>query len=230
MKFNFSPTKEFKEKAKARFLAAFDARYPAPPPVFARPRAPEFILAMRALVIVLAIAAVVIGGASVYADTANVPADNPLYPLKRLDESVQLTLTVPAAKPQLEATLAARRANEIIDLAERHPTSTLLPRLANDLTNAVSASLSGAENETKHAPAISSSAAPTSASTGTLAPRNVPAEGRVPRFATSTVITPHASTTFSAPARRIGERSGDGVRDPPFVPEPLFFARRRRFL
>ncbi len=142
MKFNFSPSKEFKERTKARFLAAFDARYPTP----LRPRTSEFVLAIRALAIVLGIAAVALGSATVYADTQNVPADNPLYPLKRLGESVQLTLTVPAAKPQLEATLAARRAGEITDLAERHPSSTLLPNLAQDLANAVTASLGGTEN------------------------------------------------------------------------------------
>lgn len=143
MKFDFSPSKEFGKKAKERFLAAFDARYPTPAATLpARPS--EFILAMRSLAIVLAAAAIVFGGASVYADTANVPADNLLYPLKRLSESVQLALTVPAAKPQLEASLAARRAGEITDLAARNPTSTILPSLTSDLTRAVDTSIRSA--------------------------------------------------------------------------------------
>lgn len=145
MKFNFSPSKEFEKKAKARFLAVFDAHYPAP----AHPRASEFILAMRALAVVLGCAAVVFGGASVYAETKNVPADNPLYPLKRLSESVQLALTAPSAKPQLEASLAARRADEITDIAERHPSSTLISHLTNDLNTAVDASISGADEEAR---------------------------------------------------------------------------------
>ncbi len=143
MKFNFSPSKKFKEETKTRFLAAFDTRYPTP----VRPRASEFVLAIRAFAIVLGIAAVALGGATVYADTRDVSADSPLYPLKRLGESVQLALTVPAVQPQFEASLAARRANEITDLAERHPSSTLLPNLAHDLDSAVTASLGGAENK-----------------------------------------------------------------------------------
>jgi hypothetical protein len=141
MKFNFLPSREFAEKAKGRFLAVFDARYPAS----LRPRASEFVLAMRALAIVLAVAAVVLGGASVYADTTNVAADNPLYPLKRLSESVQLALTKSQAKPQFEASRAARRADEITELEARHPTSTLLPILASDLDDAVNTSISAAE-------------------------------------------------------------------------------------
>lgn len=141
MKFNFLPSREFAEKAKGRFLAVFDARYPAP----LRSRASEFVLAVRALAVVLAVAAVVLGGASVYADTNNVAADNPLYPLKRLSESVQLALTKSQAKPQFVASQAARRADEITELETRHPTSTLLPSLANDLDDAVNVSISDAE-------------------------------------------------------------------------------------
>lgn len=158
MKFNFLPSKEFKEKAKTRFLAVFDAQFPAS----ARPRASEFVLAMRALAVVLGVAAVVFGGASVYADTQNVAADNPLYPLKRLSESVQLSLTPGTAKLQVEASIAARRAEEIADLEERHPSSTLLPGLTKDLTKAVRASMNeegGDENDNAAVNATSSESA-----------------------------------------------------------------------
>lgn len=180
MKFDLPPSKEFKEKAKGRFLAAFDAHYPVP----ARPRPSEFILAMRALAIVLGCVAVIFGGASVYADTTNVPADNILYPLKRLTESVQLVLTVPSARPQLEATFAAQRAVEISDLAERHPSSTLIPHLENDLNVAVNASIKGAENgvapvhvpsaNTMIAPHMPSVANPPSAANTSTGPDAVP--------------------------------------------------------
>ena len=143
----FKPSREFNKKLKSRFLAAFDAHYPV---VMNRPS--EFILAAKALAGVLALAAIVLGGASVYADTKNVSADNPLYPLKRFGESVQLALATPEEKPQLEAALATRRADEITDLEDRHPTSTLLPKLASDFGNAVSSSIDNEEQEEKKNP------------------------------------------------------------------------------
>ena len=150
MKFNFSPSKEFKEKTKTRFLAVFDAHNPAL--AAARPRTSEFVLALRAFAIVLACVAVVFGGAATYADTKNVPADNPLYPLKRLSESVQLALTAPVAKPELEATFAEQRASEITDLSKRHPSSTLIPHLAGDLSAAVDAAVAENGNDNIQAP------------------------------------------------------------------------------
>ncbi len=169
MKFDFSPSEEFARKAKERFLATFDARYPA-----ARSAgAPRFIFVLKAAAGIAAVFAVLLGGASVYADTRNVSADNPLYPLKRLTESVQLALTTPAAKPQLEATFAARRAGEITDLEDRHPTSTLLPKLASDLAGAVNASIGDAERQNVAASSsvVMSVSTSTSTSTATSAPK-----------------------------------------------------------
>lgn len=183
MKFNFSPSKEFKEKTKEGFLAAFDARYPAS----ARPRPSEFVLALRALAIVLAVVVVTLGGTSVYADTANVPAESPLYPLKRLGETVQLALTLSDAKPQLEASFAARRAAEITDLETQHPTSTLLPRLANDLANSVNDSLNGAGNEGRHDEGASASfAAPSSTASSTPPGARFVAPSGTPPFFSAT--------------------------------------------
>jgi hypothetical protein len=136
-----SPSRTFKKKAKTRFLAAFDARHPV------LQRTPQYVLVLRAFTVVVAVIAVALGGVSVYADTTNVPADNPLYSLKRLSESVQLAFTKVEAKPELEASFAVRRADEIAELEERHPTSTLLPGLAVGLGEALDDSIRGIEKE-----------------------------------------------------------------------------------
>lgn len=138
MKLNFSPSKEFLRNAKGRFLASFDARYPVPRPA-------TLVLAMKALSAVLGVVVLTLGGASVYADTQNVPADSPLYPLKRLNESVQLALTKSQTKPNVAAALAVRRADEIDELTDRHPTSSLLPKLADDLNVAINTSIDSLE-------------------------------------------------------------------------------------
>jgi hypothetical protein len=139
----FAPPQKFREMAKGRFLAVFDARYPAH--THGRAAYPQFLFAVKALAGALAAAAIVLGGVSVYADTKNVPADSPLYPLKRLSETVQLAVTAPSAKADLQATFAVKRAAEISDLSARHPTSTLLAGLANDLDTDVSSSLGSVE-------------------------------------------------------------------------------------
>lgn len=144
MKFKFLPSKEFAKAAKQRYLAVFDAHNPVPVPAHSHPR---FIFAMKISVGALAVAAIVLGSASVYADTANVPADSPLYALKRLGESVQLAVAPPAAQADLQASLAARRANEVNDLESRKPTSAIISKLSDDVDTAVNASIKAA-NET----------------------------------------------------------------------------------
>ncbi len=137
----FAPAKTFEEKSRMRFLAVFDAHYP-----IARPS--RFILIAKAFAATLAVAAIVLGGVSAYADTMNVSVESPLYPLKRAAESIQLAFTPAAAKPELQATFAVRRVAEITDLEARHPTSTLLPGLAADLAadvdNSIGDSAAGA--------------------------------------------------------------------------------------
>jgi len=136
-----TPPKGFEEKTKTRFLATFDARFFGE---HARPS--RFIFIVKTFAATVAAAAIVLGGVSAYADVQNVPADSSLYPWKRVGETVRLALTPPAAKPQLVATLATRRANEITDLEGRHPTSSLLPALAGDLETDVEDSIAGAEH------------------------------------------------------------------------------------
>jgi hypothetical protein len=137
-----SPSEAFKQKTKGRFLATFDAHNP-----MARNTGSQLVFGMKVFAATVAILVVVLGSASAYADTANVAADSPLYPLKRLSESVQLAVATPATKSQLEATFAARRATEITDLESRNPTSTLIGKLSTDLTTEVGASISGTEHE-----------------------------------------------------------------------------------
>jgi hypothetical protein len=131
------PRKEFKEQTKTAFLAVFDAANPNTRTSHSITAAARAFIAGGALVAIFA-------GVSVYADTANVPADSTLYPLKRLSENVQLALTPVAQKPQLQATFADRRAAEISDLSTRKPTSTIIAGLDNDLDSDVDNSISAA--------------------------------------------------------------------------------------
>jgi hypothetical protein len=150
-----APRKEFIERGKERFLAAYDASalaHGAQDGAYSynrQPARPAYITAFFKVGIG-AMAALCIGvGLSAYADTANVPPTNPLYPLKRLSENVQLAVTPTPEKPQLEATFAVRRANEIEDLQTSQPSSTLIPKLTSDLDEDISSSLNMNDDEGK---------------------------------------------------------------------------------
>ena len=132
-----APREEFIAHGKERFLAAFDASALASDRVERTAGMATFFK-----IGVVAMAAVcVAAGMSVYADTANVSATNPLYPLKRLSENVQLALTPASQKAQLQATFAVRRVKEIDALQASHPTSPLIPALTHDLDSEISSSL-----------------------------------------------------------------------------------------
>lgn len=135
------PRKEFTKETKTTFLAVFDATHPDARSAHAHgiTRLARSFIAVGALVAVFA-------GMSVYADTANVGVESPLYPLKRLGESVQLAVAPPAEKAQLQATFATRRADEISDLETKNPTSTSIAGLSNDLNTSLSASLNDEQN------------------------------------------------------------------------------------
>jgi len=129
-----SPDETFIKKTKSRFLAAFDAYYGTRVVHGYSATAKVFATVLAAIAIV--------ASASVYADTSNVAPDNSLYSFKRLSERVQLQLTPAARKPQLQATFAIRRMDEISDLQARKPSSTALSALNDDLNAAVNASVS----------------------------------------------------------------------------------------
>lgn len=143
------PRKEFMAQGRERFLAAFDASALARNARPVRARAdgrgrPAYVTTLFKIGVgALAVLAVGVG-LSAYADTANVSATNPLYPLKRLSENVQLALAPAAEKPQLQATFAVRRANEIASLQASAPSSTLIPQLTTDLDQDISSSLNAA--------------------------------------------------------------------------------------
>lgn len=96
------------------FLAAYDQKFGA----VAEPSF-RFAFAMRmaggAFVVLLGI----VGSASVYANAENVPAESPLYSLKRLNESMRLVLASEEDRPHLELELIERRVKEIDALKEK---------------------------------------------------------------------------------------------------------------
>ena len=105
------PRRKFLNASKGAFLAVYDIRYRH----MLRPSS-HLPSIYRLSISLVALVAISTAGASVYADNQNVPADSPLYPLKRLSESVQIVLASSADKPQLQAKLAARRGEEIAQL------------------------------------------------------------------------------------------------------------------
>jgi hypothetical protein len=132
------PRKEFMTQGRENFLAAFDT---SPLATNARPAPrPYLTIFFKAGIGVVAALCVAVG-VSAYADTANVPATSPLYPLKRLSENVQVALAPTSEKAQLQATFAVRRANEIVALQASAPSSTLIPKLTSDLDREISSSL-----------------------------------------------------------------------------------------
>jgi hypothetical protein len=141
------PREEFMTKGKERFLAAFDASELARNARAASAQArPAYVtMFFKAGVGVMAMLAVGVG-LSAYADTANVAVTNPLYPLKRISENVRLALAPTAEKPQLEATFAVRRADEIATLQASAPASPLIPKLTNDMDQDIDSSLAAAVN------------------------------------------------------------------------------------
>lgn len=138
MRFDFEPARTFKDDARRKFLAAFDARHPGDRRTFWITTAARFLAAAAAIV------AIVMSGATVYADAANVPAWSPLYPFKRLGENIQIAVAPPSEGASLQASFAARRVEEIGDLQNREPTSTMIGKLAGDANDAVDASISDA--------------------------------------------------------------------------------------
>ncbi len=139
-KFKIHPAAEFKDEARRNFLAAFDARYPAAP---ARPT--WFAFAVRGFAAAAAIAAISAGGATVYADAANVPAWSPLYPFKRFDENVRLAVAPTGERAALEASFAARRVAELQALAARHPENHMVASLSDDARAEIGASIKDTE-------------------------------------------------------------------------------------
>ncbi len=119
------PSRAFVARARIRYLSAYQERYPQ-----AHPQAvPVFRYFSRGLVVGVAVA-VLVGGASTYAEQKNVDPTSPLYPLKRSSEAIQLVLTTTAERPALHAKLAERRLGEAEAIRAADPSSLRTAALA----------------------------------------------------------------------------------------------------
>ncbi|HUZ92894.1 MAG TPA: DUF5667 domain-containing protein [Candidatus Paceibacterota bacterium] len=135
-----APGAKFLKSSKGRFLAAFDAAH-------GTHTAPRFAFAWGYRIGVAFVALVAVAASAfAYADTANVGADSPLYPLKRLSESVQIALAAQNSKAELQAQFAARRTQEIDALQAAKPSSKTLPKLRTDLNTELNASIDDSED------------------------------------------------------------------------------------
>ncbi len=130
-----APERRFAADAKHRYLALYDAAHGLPAPHGSGWRA-----AWRSAAAMAAILGIV-AGTSAFADVRNVPPTNMLYPLKRLAENVQLAVTPAAAKPTLELSFAARRAEEINAIASNPDAAAYAP-LVRNLTKNLDAEVS----------------------------------------------------------------------------------------
>ncbi len=179
---------------KEQFLVAFDA---SPLAVNAHPAWVSYIKILLKTGVGALAALCVAAGVSAYADTTNVPVTNPLYPLKRLGESVQLVLAPTPEKAQLQAAFAVRRAKEIDALQVTNPTSTLIPRLTTDLDEDISGSLAavGVGTSTYH-----DNNNPANNGRGRdHNPRSGGATEQTSTIATTTIITSVTTTTEESP-------------------------------
>ena len=140
LKKGLSPRPGFLEEGKHNFLAAFDASALSRPQILAATKNSRITYLFKFGIGALAFVAVIVS-ASAYADTANVSATSPLYPLKRLGENVQLALTPASQKARVQATFAVRRVDEITQLQATQPSSTLIRSLDNDLNADISSSV-----------------------------------------------------------------------------------------
>ncbi len=134
------------------FLAAYDRKFGT---AAISPLRWAFVARVAAGVLIML--GITGGGLSVYADANNVPANSPLYPLKRFNESVQLILSKREDKPQLQMQLAERRTKEIDALkkdeekqnskipATKEANETLIHGLQKDLHEKIDGSIEDAE-------------------------------------------------------------------------------------
>lgn len=107
MRRTFEPSADAYKRAHAAFLAALAEESPVMYRSYVRHRVAVYVVAS-----VLALLAIN-GGAVVYADVADVAADSPLYPYKRVSEKVRVAIAPAESKPTLRAHFAERRSREI---------------------------------------------------------------------------------------------------------------------
>lgn len=216
----YKPNKEFRERTRAAFLAAFREKFPAGRSVVS----PAFAYFMRGLAAGVA-GVVVFMSASVYADQTNVGPDNFLYPLKRSQEWLNLTLTDAAERPALHLKLAERRLGEIQSVREDHPQSQRIVGLTAELRDEVQRSLPTIENfDVEEVKAIKGGAVETSSSSdrGVTEPIRKKSSGEENKPAASEQIGVPAVVPSeggsAVPSVKRGDRGSRDIRE---VPEPV---------
>lgn len=106
------PRRRFVLQTRELFMTKFQNQFPFTEKSIKAPF-PYFI---RGVAVGIAIMALV-GGVTAYADQQNVSPTNVLYPLKRVNENLQLAFVSENKKPEYHAKLAERRSVEIETLA-----------------------------------------------------------------------------------------------------------------
>ncbi len=109
---SFSATPEDMNGARNLFMAHVRSEFP-----FSNPQQ-RFSWKMYTTFAVIALFIGLNGGALIYADSANVPVEHPLYSYKRIAEDVRGFTSTPSQKIKLETQLAERRIQEIKKIEE----------------------------------------------------------------------------------------------------------------
>jgi hypothetical protein len=123
---------------------------------------------------------------STYADQQNVGAGSILYPLKRSQESVRMSLTGAASQPALHLEFAQRRLAEIKDVKSKDPQNPQIKTLNNDLKKEITESIATiqedvieATNSIRDIQSGSAASAPNPVAVPIL---NIPANQITPRY------------------------------------------------
>lgn len=88
---------------------------------------------------------------STYADQQNVGAGSILYPLKRSQESVRMSLTGTASQPALHLEFAKRRLAEIKDVKSQDPQNPQIKTLNDDLKKEITESIATIQEDVMEA-------------------------------------------------------------------------------
>lgn len=135
---SFKPNKDFQDRTKRLFLAAYRDQFQSASPVASFGfRFKYFVRGAGAGVAVM----LILSGAAVYADQKDVGPESVLYSLKRSSEYVNLAFTSEEEKPVAHLSLANRRLKEIENLEEKNPESPKVAVLKNDLKQEITNSL-----------------------------------------------------------------------------------------
>ncbi len=113
----FEPDEKFLKECREIFLSKIDERFGRQPkpmyfPVWQRAAFKYGIVSLCGVFLMGS-------GAAVYADKQNVSYSHPLYPLKRISETVKLTLAPAQSVPALHNEFANRRLEEIKTIGEK---------------------------------------------------------------------------------------------------------------